>query len=241
MTPVLLVIAAITVAGAVVTVSAREPRFAVLGVLVALLGAAFVADPLPGSISLGARLTGTVLAGYLVWVSLRGVPVPTAGSRLGWPGAAAIAVAAGVTGWLAAAAVSAVLVATPVDARPADAAGGLADGSLVAHAAMGAAFALAALAAGPVLAARDVLRLGLGLLLAIGAADLLRASIAGRAEDIVELALGVALALAGACVAAVIRRSLRHHQDLELRASTAREAAVRSRVADEAHPIEHRR
>jgi hypothetical protein len=239
-TPVLLAIAAIAVAGAVVAVSAREPRFAVLGVLVALLGAAFVADPLPGSIALGARLVGTVLAGYLVWVSLRGVPVPTAGSRLGWPGAAAIAVAACVTGWLAAA-VSAVLVATPVESRPAGAAGGLADGSLVAHAAMAAAFAFAALAAGPVLAARDVLRLGLGLMIAIGAADLLRASLAGRAEDTVELGLGVALALAGACVAAVTRRSLRHHQDLELRASTAREAAVRSRVADDAHPIEHRR
>jgi hypothetical protein len=239
-TPVLLAIAAITVAGAVVAVSAREPRFAVLGVLVALLGAAFVADPLPGSIALGARLTGTVLAGYLVWVSLRGVPVPTAGSRLGWSGAAAIAVAACVTGWLAAAAVSAVLVATPVDQDTAGAAGGLADGSLVAHAAMAAAFALAALAAGPILGGRDVLRLGLGLLLAIGAADLLRASIAGRSDGVVELELGVALALGGACVAAVNRRSIRLHQDLELRSSTAREAAVRSRVSDDAHPIEHR-
>lgn len=241
MTPVLLAIAAIAVAGAVVAVSAREPRFAVLGTLVALLGAAFVADPLPGSIALGARLIGTVLAGYLVWVSLRGVPVPTAGSRLGWPGAAAIAVAACVTGWLAAAAMSAVLVATAVDSDPAGAAGGLADGSPVAYASMAAAFALAALAAGPVLAARDVLRLGLGLLIAVGAADLLRASIAGRADAIVELGLGVTLALAGAGVAAVTRRSIRHHQDLGLRSPTAREAAVRSRVADEAHPIEHRR
>lgn len=241
MTPVLLALAAVTVAGAVVAVSAREPRFAVLGALIALLGAAFVADPLPGSVALAARLTGTVLAGYLVWVSLRGVPVPTTGSRLGWPGAAAIAVAAVATGWLAAAAVSAVLVATPAEATPAGAAGGLADGSLVAHAAMAAAFALAALAAGPVLVAGDVLRLGLGLLIAVGAADLVRASLAGRTDDVAELAVGVAIALGGAGVAAVTRRSLRLHHDLALRAPAAREAAVRSRVSDEAHPVEHRR
>jgi hypothetical protein len=240
-TPVLLAIAAVTVAGAVVAVSAREPRFAVLGALVALLGSAYVADPMPGSIALGARLIGTVLAGYLVWVSLRGAPVPTTGSRLGWPGAVMIAIAAFAAGWLAAAALGAVLVATPVEAAPAGAAGGLADGSLVAHAAMAAAFALAALAAGPVLVARDVLRLGLGLLIAIAAADLLRASLTGRGDDVAELALAEAIALAGAGVAAVTRRSLRLHHDLELRSPAAREAAVRSRVSDEAHPVEHRR
>ena len=83
------------------------------------------------------------------------------------------------------------------------------------------------------------LGVGSAMLLACSSND--TSTIAGRADGIVELGLGVALALAGACVAAVTRRSLRHHQDLELRASTAREAAVRSRVADEAHPIEHRR
>jgi hypothetical protein len=152
-----------------------------------------------------------------------------------------IAIAAFAAGWLAAAALGAVLVATPVEAAPAGAAGGLADGSLVAHAAMAAAFALAALAAGPVLVARDVLRLGLGLLIAVAAADLLRASLTGRGDDVAELALGVTIALAGAGVAAVTRRSLRLHHDLELRSPAAREAAVRSRVSDEAHPVEHRR
>jgi hypothetical protein len=240
-TPVLLAVAAITVAGAVVAVSAREPRFAVLGMLVALLGAPYVADPLPGPVALGARLIGTVLAGYLVWVSLRSAAVPTAGSRLGWAGAAMIAVAASAAGWLSATSLGAALAATGGDEAVSGAGGAtLASGSPEATAAMAAAFALAALAAGPALLGRDVLRLGLGLLLAVGAADLFRAALSGRSDDVAELGMAVLIALAGAGVAAVARRSLRLHHDLELRAPSAREAAVRSRTTDDAHPIERR-
>ncbi|MEW6224076.1 MAG: hypothetical protein AB1627_05545, partial [Chloroflexota bacterium] len=86
MTPVLVALGVVVAAGAVVGVSAREPRFAVLGVLVVLLASGYVADPLPGTIALGARLVGAVLGGYVLWIALRRAPAPTAGSRMGWPG-----------------------------------------------------------------------------------------------------------------------------------------------------------
>ncbi len=77
-TPLLVALAVLVAAGGVVAVSAREPRFAVLGMIIALVGAAYVADPLPGLVALAARLAGAALAGYLVWVALRRAPAPTA-------------------------------------------------------------------------------------------------------------------------------------------------------------------
>jgi hypothetical protein len=105
----------------------------------------------------------------------------------------------------------------------------------VSRAALGAAFALAALAAGPVLLARDVLRLGLALLLLVAAADLAGNALGVGANASADLATAVLIALAGAAVAAVITGSLRATGDLELRAGTDRETAVRHRPADEAH------
>jgi hypothetical protein len=240
-TPVLVVLAVIAAGGAVVAVSAREPRVATLGVLVALLGSAFVAEPMPGSIALGARLVGAVLGGYLVWAALRGAPAPTAGSHMGWPGATSIAIVGFLAGWLAAAAVGGALASISGDGPSIGvAAPGLIAGSPVSRAAMGAAFALVALAAGPVLVARDVLRAGLGLLLMIAAAERLLAS-SGRTDDVAQLAFALLIAAGGATIAGLVRRSLRTHGDLDLRAHSSREVAVRTHPADEAHPIGRRR
>lgn len=237
MTAALVAVAVIVVAGAVVAVSAHEPRLAALGLLVALLGAPFVSDPLPDAVSLAARLVGAVLGGYLIWVALRGAPAPTAGSRLGWPGATAVAIAGFAAGWLSASAVGGALGAISGEGPSAGGtAVALVAGSPVAHAALGAAFALIALAAGPVLVTRDVLRLGLGLLLLAATSELLRSALAGPATGIVELAFGILFAAAGAAVAAIVTRSLRVHGDLGLRPQTTRETAVRPRAADDAHP-----
>ncbi len=238
MTPVLVALGVVVAAGAVVGVSAREPRFAVLGVLVVLLASAYVADPLPGTIALGARLVGAVLGGYLLWIALRRAAAPTAGSRMGWPGGAAIAVAAFAAGWLAGDAVAGAFAAVPGEGPTTGVtAASLVAGSPVARAGLGAAFALIALAAGPVIVGRDVLRLGLGLLLFVAATELLRSALVGRADDVVELAFALLTALACAGVAVIARRSLRIHGDLVLRSQSARETAVRTRVVDEAHPL----
>ncbi len=237
MTATLAVLAVLVAAGGVVAVSAREPRLAALGTLVVLVGSAYVADPLPDAVALAARLTGAVLGGYLLWVALRQPGAPTAGWQIGWPGAAAIAVAAFAAGWLAAATLGGELAAvTGQGPSAAGVATALASGSPVPRAAIGAAAALIALAAGPVLVARDVLRLGVGLLLLLSAADLVRHALMAGSDSVVELGLAVAVALAGAAVAALVGASLRTHGDLQLRAGAGRGTAVHHRSADEAHP-----
>jgi len=233
-TPAIILLAVVVTAAAVIATSAREPRFAALGMIVALVGAAYVTEPLPGLVALAARLAGSALGGYLVWVALRGAPPPTAGWRVGWPGAAAVAIVAFAIGWLAAGSIATGLAAATGSGPSVGAAAALAAGSPVPRAALGAALALTALAAAPVLIGRDILRLGLGLLLLLAAAGLLRNVMAVGTDGPVELALAVLTALCGAGVAAVVARSLLVHGDLELRQPT-RDIGGRLH-GDDAHP-----
>jgi hypothetical protein len=236
-TVTLVVIAVLVAAASVVTVSAREPRLATLGAIAAMAGATYVADPLPDLAAIAARLTGALLAGYLIWISLRDGNAPTAGWQLGWPGAAAVAGAAFVTGWLAADALGNDLaLVTTEGPATAGVATALAAGSLVPRAAIGAAAALVALSAAPVLIARDVLRLGLGLLLVLSGADLVRHALVATPDRSVELGIAVVFAISGAAVAGLVAGSLRHFGDLVIRTGTRRRFAIRHRTADEAHP-----
>jgi len=236
-TVILVLLATIVAAAGVVTVSAREPRLAALGALVVMAGSAYVADPLPDLLAIAARLTGALLAGYVIWVSLRGAKTPTTGWRIGWAGSAAIAVAAFTIGWLAATALGNDL-ATVAGEGPSAAgvATALAAGSLVPRAGIGAAAALVALGAAPVLIARDVLRLGIGLLLILSAADLLRHALGSEPDSVVELGMAVVVAISGAAVAGLVSGSLRKHGDLVIRPGMGRGFAIRHRSADEAHP-----
>ena len=220
MTPVLLLLAALVAVGGALAVAAREPRLATLGALMALAGSAYVVDPLPDAFALAARLTGTVLASYLIWVALRRAPKELASSAIGLPGAGAIAIVAFAIGWLVASTLGAALATGADDGPSAGAvASSLAAGSFVPRAALGAAFALVALAAGPVLMARDLLRNALSI----------------DAGAPAELALAIVVALAGASVAAVVRASLQATGDLELWGGSDRETIVRHRPVDEAH------
>ncbi len=237
MTATLAAVAVLVAGGGIVAVSAREPRLAALGTLVVLVGSGYVADPLPEAVALAARLTGAVLAGYLIWVALRRPGALTAGWQIGWPGATVIAVAAFAAGWLAAGALGTELAGlTGEGPSAAGVATALASGSPVPRAAIGAAAVLIALAAAPVLVARDVLRMGIGLLLLVSAADLVRHALAAGSDPVVELGLAVVIALSGAAVAALVSASLRTHGDLQLRTGAGRGAPVRHRSADEAHP-----
>jgi hypothetical protein len=185
-------------------------------------------------------VVGGVLGGYLVWVALRGVPPPTTGWRVGWPGAAAVAIVGFAIGWLAAGTIGTTLSAADGDGPSIGAAAALAAGSLVPRAALGAAVALVALAAAPVFVGRDVLRLGLGLLLLLTAAGLLRNALGASPDGVVELALAVLTALSGAAVAGLVGRSLSIHGDLLLRVpergAGSRDSGPRRRPADDAHP-----
>jgi hypothetical protein len=238
MTPVLIVLALVASGGAVVANAAREPRLITLGVLVTLLASGYVSDPLPGMVALGGRLVGAVLGGYLLWIALRRAPLPAVTSQAGWAGAASIGAVAFASGWLGAAGIGEALRSVSGEGPTIGLlAPGLVDGSLVAQAAVGSAFAIAALAAGGLLLARDVLRLGIGSLLAVAAAERLLVAIDAPLDDLVVLAFGLVYAAGGAAVAGLIHRAIRDQGDLELRGPSSRDIAVRSRGSDEAHPV----
>jgi hypothetical protein len=237
MTLVLVLLAILVAGGAVVAVGAAVPRFAALGMFVALVGSAYVADPMPDTLALASRLVGSTLGAYLVWIALRRAPVLVPGVAVAWPGAAAIAIAAFVTGWLAAGTLGAALAAGSGDGPGLGSAGAaLAAGSPVARAALGASLALAAVAVAPVVIARDLLRTGIGLLLLLASATLLRNALGTSADPVFELAIAVLTAASGAAIGAVITSALRRTGDLVLRDSFRRDAAVRHRAADDAHP-----
>ena len=136
---------------------------------------------------------------------------------MGWPGAAAVAIVAFAIGWMASGTIGNAIVSASGSGPTVGAAAALAAGSPVPRAAFGAALALVALAAAPVLLGRDVLRQGLGLLLLLAAVGLLRNVMAVGTDGPVELALAVLTALTGASVAAIVGRSLTVHGDLDLR------------------------
>ena len=238
MTPVLVILAVLVVAGAVAAVAAATPRLAVLGLLLAAVGAAYIADPLPAPLGLGARLAGTTLGIYLIWISLRGSPVAMPAATTGWVGSAAIAAAAFVAGWLA---VGTLGVALDGGTPEGPGGGGLAQallaGSLVPQAALGAALALTALAVPQVALARDTLRLGIGLLLLLVAAGLAENALVVRLDSVAELGGALLAAFAGAGVAAVIAASIRRGGDLVIRDALRPDAAIRHRAADDAHRL----
>lgn len=182
MNPALAGVALAVVLGAVVAASARNARAAVLGLIIALIGGSFVADPLPGSLALAGRLVGTVLGGYLLWIAARGSDARTGGSRLGWPAELLIAGSAAVVGY------------------GSHGLGAPASGPALAQAA---GFALAALAIAPMLNGRDVVRVGVGLALLTNGAILVGAALGGTPAALEQLIIAGLIAVLGGAVAAV--------------------------------------
>ena len=139
------------------------------------------------------------------WCGSRCAAAPAAepGIAGGWPATTAIAVVAFAAGWLAAGSLGAAMAAGSGDGPGLGLAGAaLAAGSPVARAAFAAALALAAIAATPVLMARDSLRLGIGLMLLLAAAFLVRNAFGGVAGDAVLVGIAVLTAVSGGAVAA---------------------------------------
>ena len=174
----------VVVAGAVVAVSAREARAALLGLLVTLLAASLLADPLPSPLATAARIVGALLACRLVAVGIRDLEEPTSGSRLGWPVEGLIAIAAAVIGFgthgLGAAGIG------PAEAQAAG-------------------FALGVLAAAPIVTSRDVFRLGIGTILLLSGGLLVRVGLAGTPSDLEQLVTsGLVVALGGAVAVVVL-------------------------------------
>jgi hypothetical protein len=225
-TALLVVLAIAVAAGGVVAVAAPNPRHAALGASSATFAAAFVGDPLPDPAALIARAAGAALAGWLLWIALRDAPRATERSALGLPGNAAVAMVALVAGWFAALALGSQLAAAGTDSASSTAAAALAGGSPIAAAALGTAFALVVLAAYPVLASRDGLRMGLAAMLLMVAAELAVAAIGGGPDDGAAIAFGVLTACTGAALASIATVLLRQPAGLALRDPHGHELAA---------------
>lgn len=237
MTPILALLAGLVVAGAVAAIAAATPRLAVLGLLVAITGAAYVADPLPGPLGLGARLAGSTLGVFLIWIALRRAPLTVPAASSGWTGTAAIAIVAFLAGWLAAGTLGAALGGGSSEGPGIGGVGvALVAGSPVPRAALGAAMALVAVSLPQVLLARDTLRLGIACLLLLAASGLVANALAVQSDSVTELALSLLTAAAGAGSAVVIAGSMRRGGDLLIRDTLRPDTAVRHRPADDAHP-----
>ncbi len=183
MNPILVGVAFAVTAGAVVAVSAREARLALVGLVVALAAAPFLADPLPPLSTLAARVIGAALAAYLVRVAVaptmpdadtRRRDVFRGGSRTGWPTESLLAVAAWIVG---------LNVAIHLEALNPGGAGVSADDLLGAvrasSLATGAGLASIVIAIVPSLGSRQALGTVLGLLILVQGVSLFRVGVAG--------------------------------------------------------------
>lgn len=214
MSPGLAAVAVGIVASALVAVSVREARAAVLGIALTLVLTPVLTASPDSLLPLAARIVAALLAAYVLSIAARGEGMSTGGSSLGWPVEAVAAGAAGVAGF-AAGDVGAATIGPPE--------------------ALGAAFALLVLAAGPVVRARDTIRLTIGLILIVQATSLLRSSLAGSPSALEEAgwALLVAAVAGGGALVAIAGRSVTGSLEL---AELGR-VGVRVRQPD-AHPIQ---
>jgi hypothetical protein len=182
MNPALAAFALVTVGGAILAVSTRDARAAVLGLLVVLLGAPLIADPWPGPLAILARIAASLLAIRLVDIALRGDST-TSGTRIGWPAELLLAAGAAVIGF---------------------GSHGLGADGLGPAEAQAAGFALIVLAAAPLFTGRDALRVGVGAVLILVAAALIRAGL-DRAPSDAEHLVGAVLTIAlGGAVAVIV-------------------------------------
>jgi hypothetical protein len=191
-------------AGAVVAVSVRELRVALIGLAAALVGSALLDDPLPSPATLAVRVVGALLAVAILQAALPGEPGDSErdarrgedqGTRLGWPAESLLAIAAALAG----AGISLGLAVTGQGVP-----GGLPigfDAVSTGVLATAAAAALVVLGAGPAAFGRSGSRRAIGLVLVAQAVLLLRVGLAGAPGDLEQVAVAgliVGCAAAGA-------------------------------------------
>ncbi len=164
---VLLGLAAIvTVAGALAAIAGRDARVAVVGLVVALSAAPFLADPLPTPATIATRIVAALLAGYLLFVVLRETTVVTRGSLVGLPAETLAAAAAFVIGY---------------------GTSGLGSAALGPPEASATGFALAVIAVAPIVRGADIFRLGVALAILVTGAELVRVGLAGTPQPLEQL------------------------------------------------------
>lgn len=186
-------------AGAVVAVSTREPAAAAIGLAVALVGSALVADPLPSAAILSVRIVAGLLAATLIRSAVGGSKSQP--SPLGWPAEAMLATAGAVAGVGVALGLEALAGATGLIGGP----GSGPEGLTVMALATGAGTSLLVLGAASSIHGRPGMRRAIGLVLVTQAVLLIRIGIAGPAIDLEEIARAALLVAAAATGTALAR------------------------------------
>ncbi|MEO8469231.1 MAG: hypothetical protein ABI573_06140 [Chloroflexota bacterium] len=207
MNPMFVGVALAISVGAIIAISARDARTALMGLAVTLVAAPFLSDPLPPLSTLAMRVVGAALAAYL----LRSAVLSNAealdrrrgksghvGSRIGWPTETLLAIAAWVVGINVYAHLLALTPGGP-GTLSTESLGSLGAGSL----ATGAGLAVIVLAIVPALGAREGLRTAVGLVVLIQGILLFRSGVAGAPSDLEQLA-GVALIVAAAVTGSML-------------------------------------
>lgn len=187
-------------AGAVVAVSARDPRSAAIGVAVALVAAALLSDPLPPPALVGSLIVAGLLAAALIRTA---APAAAEPATPGWPAEAVLAGAGAIAGLGLVAGLAA--AAAALNGGPGGL-GGPAVGDLLSVEALTAAAGgvLLSVGVGPAIDGRPGPRHAVALVLVTQGVLLLREAVAGPAaelEVVAWAALLVAVAAAGAVVA----------------------------------------
>jgi hypothetical protein len=219
--PILAAVALVVVAGTVVAVAFRDPRVAILGLAVVLIGSPILTDPLPAPLGLASRFVGAILAAYLLWIAVRDRArlhasiASTGGSRIGWPAEALMAASAFVVGL---------------------AAHGLGAPALGSSLSSAAGFAVAALAVSATMTGADVIRVTIGSLLLLDGALLVRAGLGGTPDQLEQLITTGTLIVVAATGAALARAAVSDGSGGFGFAPEGR----RRRREPEAHPIEPR-
>ena len=200
----------VTLAGAILALSARDTRLVLGGLVVSLGLAPLIADPIPSPVAIAARFLAAVLGAELLVVVLRGQAGRTRGASLGPLSTALAAAAACVVGY---------------------ATSGVGSPALGAPVATAVGFGLATIALGPLLLGRDVLRIGLGIALLVTAAQLIRTGLAGTPGPLEQVvSAGLTVALLGT-TAAIAASALASGHDLSVDGMAPRETLF------EAHPL----
>lgn len=210
MSAVLAAASFVTVAGALVAITGRDARVALVGLVVALVAAPLLADPPPEPAALGVRIVAALLGGYLLFMTLRDTTAVTRGSLVGLPAETLAAAAAYIVGY---------------------GTHGLGSAALGPSAASATGFALAVISVAPIVRGADVFRLGVALAILVTGAELIRVGLAGTPSPLEQLVTaGLTLGLLGT-VAVLCANTVAATGGLALRNEPRRSALF------EAHPI----
>lgn len=186
-------------AGAVVAVSTREPAAAAIGLAIALVASALLADPLPSVTILGVRIVAGLLAAAMVRSAVGGSESQP--SPLGWPAEAMLATAGAVAGLGVGLGLVALGGATGLAGSPDSGSSALTVMAL----ATAAGTSLLVLGAAPSIHGRPGMRRAIGLVLLTQAVLLIRVGMAGPPIDLEEIARAALLVAAAASGTALAR------------------------------------